>query len=75
MKPKPTEPKLPGMPGPPAAALAQKEAIDAALVALHLALLPTIEALPSGNGTQSSVSFRKKIGGDTFDLTLRPGLE
>jgi hypothetical protein len=72
-KEKTTNPQLPGMPGPDLSRVAQREAIESALGQLHDALLPTVEALPCGNGTQSSVSFRKKIKGDTFQVTLQPG--
>jgi hypothetical protein len=66
-------PKLPGMPGPPAAALANHERIMLAVAELHRALSPLLEQLPPGADTALSLHFT--VMGDSLALTLKPKKE
>ncbi|MFB3924194.1 MAG: hypothetical protein ACE145_20930 [Terriglobia bacterium] len=66
--------KLPGMPGPTQQRIEQREKIQAAIQAIHDALLPSLEALPVGD-VKGAISIRMKIRGDTVTVTLKPGSE
>lgn len=63
----------PGVPGPAQQATERPLTIDRALEQLHAAILPQIEAARTGDGTYSSLYFRKVIDDDALDLTVRPG--
>lgn len=66
-------PKLPGLPGPAAAALAIHERIMLAVAELHRALSPLLEAIPPGAETALSLHFT--VMGDSLALTLKPKKE
>jgi len=65
--------KLPGMPGPPAWALEQRECLNDALEAVHGVLVPFIEGLPVDNGTAAQFRISRKIGGDMLTVIFKPG--
>jgi hypothetical protein len=62
-------PKLPGMPGPPAAAIAAQEEIMLAIATLHRALARPAEQMPPGAETALSLHFT--VQGDSLSVTLK----
>lgn len=64
--------KLPGMPGPPARALEQREVLNEAPEAVHDALVPFIEGVPVDNGTAAQFRISRKIGGDMVTVISSP---
>jgi len=66
-------PKLPGMPGPPAAAIARHEQITLAVAELHRSLTPLLEAAPPA--AEAAVTLRFEVLGDVLTISLKPKKE
>ena len=64
-------PKLPGMPGPPPAALAAQEETTLAVAALHRALGPLLEQLPPL--AESTLVLHFNVLGDALTISTKPG--
>lgn len=64
-----TNPKLPGMPGPGAKKMEQREDLIAAVVELHRKITPLLELLDERCALQMSF----KVSGDKLTVKVVPG--
>ena len=69
----PTEPRLPGMPGPSLESLQRREAATNALRDLHSALLQVIDNLRGQD--KAAFAFEVTIKGDRIKIHITPGKE
>ncbi len=70
-----SQPRLPGMPEPPAARITQALAIERAIERLHDELVPLLESLPAFDGARGEIRIRQKVGGDTVSVSIVLGQE
>jgi len=63
-------PKLPGMPGPTAAALDAQEETTLAAAALHRALGPLLEQLPPS--AEATLVLHFNVLGDALTISIKP---
>ena len=63
-------PKLPGMPGPTATAVAAQEEITLAVAALHRALGPLLEQLPPL--AEAALVLHFNVLGDALTISIKP---